>query len=94
MSCWIDRQFGRALHERRCSGNTAPRRCSPGRSLQLGGDILIRARRGLRAVPRVTVGVYGRALAGVQLDSEALQQLSRMGGANHQPTTKTGGVSL
>jgi pyridoxine 4-dehydrogenase len=34
------------------------------------------------------------AASGVQLDSEALQQLSRMGGVNHQPITKTGGVSL
>jgi pyridoxine 4-dehydrogenase len=34
------------------------------------------------------------AASGVQLDSEALQQLSRMGGVNHQPMPKTGGVSL
>jgi pyridoxine 4-dehydrogenase len=30
------------------------------------------------------------AASRVQLDSEALQQLSRMGGVNHQPITKTG----
>ena len=57
--CWIDSQFGRALHERGRGRNTAPRLGSPGRELQLGGDILVRARRGLRAVPRVTVGVDG-----------------------------------
>ena len=58
--CRIDRQLGRALHERGRGGNTAARRCSPGRKLQLRGDILVRARRGLRAVPRVTVGIDGR----------------------------------
>jgi pyridoxine 4-dehydrogenase len=34
------------------------------------------------------------AASGVQLDSEALQQLSRMGDVNNQTITKTGGVSL
>ena len=41
------------------AATTAPRLCSSGRELQLRGDILVRARRGLRAVPRVTVGVDG-----------------------------------
>ena len=57
--CRIDAQFGRALHERGRGRNAAPRLCSPGRELQLRGDILVRARRGLRAVPGVTVGVDG-----------------------------------
>jgi hypothetical protein len=56
----MHRQGGGPLHERRRGGQPTPGLCPARRPLLFGGHVLVGSRRGVRAVPSMTIGVQPR----------------------------------
>lgn len=58
--CRVEREQRRLLQERGCRGRAAACPGPPSRVFEFGGDVLVRSRGGLRAVPGTPVGIEPR----------------------------------